>query len=219
MFDQTREHHSAHPEFTEICTALYERELVYLAYYGPTHAHVLKRKLSGLPHHIKRAAYFLAHNSSPLTVDTHNGSWQAKQSARCPVNRNCDPERTEKWYSQHAAHGLVVGIRVQEMDNEHIELDSIDRVEPNNFTVHTNKHGWFTFAGNSLEKAEDSYSQVQLLKPTKTIMTAACCGHSWNHKGKISPRSLTLRELLLSTTIDWKHFNLTKIQSPAQPKS
>lgn len=48
----------------------------------------------------------------------------------------------------------------------------------------------------------------QLLKPTKIFLTAAVCGHCWNYRGKTTPRRLSLRELLLSTSINWKHFRL-----------
>lgn len=50
----------------------------------------------------------------------------------------------------------------------------------------------------------------QLLKPSKTFLTAAVCGHCWNYRGKTSPRRLSLRELLLSTSINWQHYKLDK---------
>lgn len=104
--------------------------------------------------------------------------------------------------------------------------------------VHLNKHGWFTVdginRGNSQEADqsekqasphdEDSYRESQqkglenhgsfdskvLLKPTKTIMASACSGHAWNFKSRVSPRALSIREMRLSTQINWKNFTLLK---------
>ncbi|RDV24351.1 hypothetical protein DXV75_14115 [Alteromonas aestuariivivens] len=198
------------PQFAELCNALYERELRYLANQGPSQPRLLKRRLSGLSHHVKRAAYFLASNSYPIDVDSHNASWQARQANRSPA-RTADSDKTAEWFRRYAQHGLVVCIRVQQLDNEHIELDSIDRVQTESRSLHVNKHGWFSFDGEYLDTPDSANTQKQLLKPSKPVMTAACCGHSWNHKGKISPRALTLREMLLSTQIDWKHFRLPTI--------
>ncbi len=193
------------PEFAELCNALYERELHYLAVQGPKQISLLQRRLSGLSHHIKRAARFLAQNNVPIDVDTHNASWQAKQAKHSParVDQN---DKTSDWYQRHAQPGLVVCIRVQQLDCEHIELDAIDRVQAENQTLHLNKFGWFNFAGLSLNDSPDANAQLTLQKPTKALFTAACCGHCWNHKGRVLPRTLTLRELLLSTTINWKNF-------------
>ena len=104
------------------------------------------------------------------------------------------------------AYGLPVPVRLLRFDEEHIELDSIDRVQPENEMVHTNKYGWFTFDGVS--QANNTDTDYMLLKPTKAVMSAACCGHRWNHKGRLAPRTLSLRELLLSTTVKWKKFTL-----------
>lgn len=193
--------------FSEVCNALYERELMYLSQHGPRQISLFQRRLAGLSHHIKRAARHLTDNPSPIDVDIHNGSWQAKQSGKCPANRQSF-DVIEPWYATHAKPGLVVPVLIKGLDNEFIELDSIDRVQHENATLHLNKYGWFSFAGVCENNANPSSLSPQLLKPTKPIMAAACCGHSWNHKGKVAPRSLTLRELLLSTNINWKTFTL-----------
>ncbi|MEW9799343.1 hypothetical protein [Alteromonas sp. CYL-A6] len=191
----------------ELCNALYERELASLATHGPSQISLLRRRLSGLPYYVKRAAYELAHHQSPLEVDTHNASWQAKQAAKCP-GKQPDSDKTADWFSQYAAPGLVVPVLITRLDNEHIELDSVDRVERDSLRLHTNKYGWFTFNGAPEQTASANEPSRQLVKPSKATMTAACCGHSWNHKGRISPRALSLREMMLSFGINWKTFRL-----------
>ena len=101
---------------------------------------------------------------------------------------------------KHASLGLVVPVRYQTPELKTIFLDSIDRVDHTYNRLHLNYRGWFTFSG------EGETGTEQLLKPNKRIMTAACCGHQWNHRGRINPRTLTLRELLLVATLDWKKF-------------
>lgn len=200
-------------DFAEICNALYERELLNLAYSGPKQLSLMQRKLAGLTNHVKRIAYFLCKQQDegqwPLDVDSHNASWQSKQAAKSP-GRNNDAEKTLAWYQQNAAPGLIVPIRVRDLDNETIELDCIDRVHQDEKRVHVNKFGWFDYAG-MVQETRFTEQEIILLKPTKAIMQAACCGHSWNHKSKNLPRSLTLREMMLSTQIDWKHFRLKPV--------
>jgi len=203
----------AHSDFAEICNALYERELHSLAYAGPKQISLMQRRLAGLSHHVKRIAYFLCAQQDdetwPLDVDSHNGSWQSKQAAKSP-GRNLDAERTKHWYLQHAAPGLVVPVRTKELDKEGIELDCIDRINTEDMHIHLNKFGWFSHDGQARE-ARFPATELLLLKPTKAIMQAACCGHSWNHKSKTTPQPLTLRQMMLSTQIDWKHFKLKPV--------
>lgn len=70
---------TAPPQFAEISTALYERELAVIASGSLQDANRLKQKLRGLPHHVKRAAHYMSGKYSPLTVDSHNASWLDKQ--------------------------------------------------------------------------------------------------------------------------------------------
>ncbi len=198
---------ATYPGFAELCNALYERELHVLATQGPTQLPLLRRRLQGLPHHIRRAAYFLARNNAPIEVDSHNASWQARQAATCPAKRN-DPDKTAQWYSRHSEYGLVVPVHVQSIEGDHIELDSIDMLQAGEQTLHTNKHGWFRTDGEPVDATAPNAVRRRLLRPSKPVMTAACCGHSWNHKGRRSPRALTLREMLLSGNINWKTFRL-----------
>ncbi len=189
----------------ELCNALYERELQHLAAHGPSQVSLLRRRLKGLSHHVRRAAYFLARNDAPITVDIHNASWQARQSAKCPGNK-AEPQKVADWFYQHAAPGLVVPVKIDAAEGQTIELDSVDRIDKAQRQLHVNKHGWFSLNGASNEN--NAGPEKTVLKPTRVIMTAACCGHTWNHRGRSMPRALTLREMLLSTTINWKTFTL-----------
>lgn len=195
--------------FADVCNALYERELLSLATQGAGQSSLLKRRLGGLSHHVKRAAEYLVSNPTPLDVDSHNGSWQFKQSTKSPAKVN-SPEETYSWFNQKVTVGLPVCVRVKELDHEHLELDCVDKIDRENQALHLNRFGWFAFNGKYIDdnplNVTSDYSDTNLLKPCKRTMVAACSGHCWNHKGKLSPRALTLRELLLSTLINWKTF-------------
>lgn len=191
--------------FAELCNALYERELLSLAQHGPKNVSLLQRRLAGLSHHIKRAAENLLANQAPIDIDVHNGSWQGKQAAKCVANK-VSSNKTLLWFNQHVSLGIAVPVYLNDLGTEMIELDSIDRIDHEQSKVHINKHGWFGLDGQHLEQQKQHYSQKRLLLPNKATMTAACCGHSWNHKGRSQTRTLSLRELLLSTSINWKTF-------------
>jgi hypothetical protein len=193
--------------YAELCNALYERELASLSQQKINDISLLQRKIAGLRHHVQRAAYSLLQHPSPLQVDVHNASWQAKQAAKCMAN-NYVTHKTQLWFSGDIQIGGSVAVHIKQLGCEHIELDSIDKIELSHHRLHTNKFGWFNING---EFAEDSYRQtdvlnLRLLKPTKAILTAACCGHVWDHKGKGQQHALSLRELLLSLSINWKTF-------------
>jgi hypothetical protein len=193
--------------YAELCNALYERELASLSQQKIKNITLLQRKIAGLRHHVKRAAFSLLEHQSPLQVDFHNASWQAKQAAKCMAN-SFIAEKTQLWFSSNIQIGCTIAIHVKQLGCEFIELDSIDRIERDNNRLHVNKFGWFKIDG---EYAEENFRQadvlcLRLLKPTKAILTAACCGHTWIHKGKGQQKSLSLRELLLSLSINWKTF-------------
>jgi len=234
-----------HAQFSEVCTALYERELLFIAHSGISNASILKRRIGGLPHHIRSVARFFVTNPTPLSTDTYNGSWYAKQSKSAPRLPQ-DAETTVQWFKKHADYGLVVPVLIQTIEGIHLELDAIDKTMLVDDLVHLNKHGWFTIdgtgrepnrgarqatqsAGSSLNglvessiegSVEDShegahgnhggFDRKTLLKPTKTIMASACSGHAWNFKSRVSPRALSIREMRLSTQINWKNFTLPK---------
>lgn len=195
--------------FADVCNALYERELLSLAMQTSGQSSLLKRRLGGLSHHVKRAAEFLVSNPTPLEVDAHNGSWQFKQASKSPAKVDA-PEVTHTWFNQKVTVGLPVCVCVKRLDHEHIELDCVDRIDPDKQTLHLNRFGWFSFDGTYIDdnkfEGHSEYTSIDLLKPCKRTMIAACSGHCWNHKGKLSPRTLSLRELLLSTLINWKTF-------------
>lgn len=191
-----------YPNFAELSNALYERELQVLANSPITDPALLKRKLKGLTHHIKNATVHLLEGNAPVKVDVHNGSWQAKQNTKCPLSTQT-PDRTLQWYSQTAKQGNIVPVYVEALGVQHIELDCIDIMASDR--VHLNKFGWFSKTGEYFDIVPKQ-ARYLLLKPTKSIIVAACAGHCWAAQGKSIPRALSLRELLLSTEIDWKTF-------------
>ena len=191
-----------YPNFAELSNALYERELQVLANSTISDPGLLKRKLKGLSHHIKNATTQLLNGDAPISVDVHNGSWQSKQSNKCPLSSQ-SPERTLQWFSKTAKLGDVVPIYIESLGQTHIELDSIDVMQSDR--LHLNKFGWFSKSGEYFDIVPKQ-AKYRLLKPTKSILIAACAGHCWNARGKGIPRALSLRELLLSTEIDWKIF-------------
>lgn len=205
FFSDTGELGGRHHQFTEICTALYERELIDLAHNGSSSNTILKRRLSGLPHHVRSVARYLVANPTPLAIDTHNGSWYSKQAGKCPGMKD-DEAKTLAWFMKHADYGLVVPVYLKSLDGMYIALDSIDKVDVDNSRVHVNRHGWFSYRGSRCADDALTHDEKKLIKPTKAVMTAACCGHSWNYKSRTSPRSLSLREMRLSTQINWKTF-------------
>lgn len=189
-----------YPNFAELSNALYERELQVLANSTISDPSLLKRKLKGLTHHIKNATMQLLEGNAPISVDVHNGSWQSKQSAKCPLSSQTT-DRTLQWYTKIAKLGDVVPVYVESMGRQHIELDCIDIMQSDR--LHLNKFGWFSKSGEYFDIVPKQ-AKYLLLKPTKSILAAACAGHCWNVRGKGIPRALSLRELLLSTEIDWK---------------
>jgi hypothetical protein len=191
-----------YPNFAELSNALYERELQVLANSAINDSNLLKRKLKGLSHHIKNATMHLLEGKAPIAVDVHNGSWQSKQSGKCPLSSQT-PDRTLIWYTQTAKLGDVVPILVESLGETHIELDCIDIMQSDR--LHLNKFGWFSKSGEYFDIVPKQ-AKYLLLKPTKSIVTAACAGHCWSIRGKGIPRALSLRELLLSTELDWKIF-------------
>jgi len=191
---QNEEHSSV---FSELCNALYEREIKLLAHNDSQSADSLKNKLVSLPYYIKRAAHSMSQCKTPLDLDPQNASWSAKQSAKVPISDQSD-EKINTWYESHEIKlGLVVPIFL----GDRIALDCIDRVDKVNGRYRTNFYGW-----NSTLSDNES-NNVRLLRPNKKVMVAACCGHIWQDNKRARPSILNLRELLLSCQIDWKSFH------------
>lgn len=191
-----------YPNFAELSTALYERELYRLSTSNIADLALLKRKLKGLSYHVRNASMLMLDNNAPMSVDVHNGSWQAKQAGKCPLTYQ-ETDKVIKWYRDNSRYGAVVAVYVEHLGEQHIELDTVDRIVSDR--LHLNHFGWFSKTGEYFEIIPKQ-TRYLLLKPSKSVMTAACCGHRWTPRGKAIPRALSLRELLLSTDIDWKTF-------------
>lgn len=185
-------------DFSEFCNALYERELHTLANLETISLPSLQGRLKSLPYYVKQTARLMLETSTPLTLDIQNASWSAKQGATMPLTGQ-ETEQVCAWYANiDLKHGLVVPI----VHDNHIALDCIDRIDLDNHRFRTNAHGWFYF-NQPLPLAKTPY---RLLKPNKRVMTAACAGHSWVNNHRSIPVMPTLRELLLSCTINWRNF-------------
>jgi len=211
-------------DFAELCNALYERELMTLARGEYSLVTDLQGRIKSLPHYVKRTAFALLTAQTPLDLDIQNASWSAKQASTLPSvsQLSAYDENVITWYkSQQLVHGLVVPIAL----NSHIVLDSIDRIDLVQQRFRTNVYGWFNLtdnlaaqeANNDTEgttEREVSRHNVTLLKPTKKVMTAACAGHRWQNSRKLQPIMPSLRELLLSCTINWRNFKQPRINLP-----
>jgi len=185
-------------EFSELCNALYERELRVLADAKISNVIGIQGRLKSLPHYIKRTAHQMIQVQTPMTLDSQNASWSAKQSARLPLAGQ-EAESVWQWYEKTTpTPGLVVPVAY----SDHIVLDSIDRLDKENHRFRTNVHGWFDQAN----VVKNQPRQCRLLKPTKKVMMAACAGHCWENNEKRRPIMPSLRELLLSCTINWRNF-------------
>lgn len=187
------------PELAELCCALYERELKLLTGLDNNAVSVLQLqgRIKSLPYYVKRTAYLMAQASSPLELDVQNATWSAKQASNLPISGQ-DLREVNTWYlSLTIVPGLVVPVAT----STHIVLDSIDRIDHNNRRLRTNLHGWFDLTADRNEN-----DNTRLLKPNKRVMTAACTGHAWLNNHKTNPVIPTLREMLLSCSIDWRNF-------------
>ena len=190
-------------DYAELSNALYERELRLLAHTEMSNVKGLQARIKSLPYYINRTAHSMGQLQSPLLLDIQNASWSAKQSNKMPLAGQ-EHEVVNAWYS---AIDLCLGLVVPVALNTHIILDCIDRIDQENQRFRTNVSGWFYLSKtNHNEKDKGNNNELRLLKPTKKVMSAACAGHCWHEKGKLSPLMPSLRELLLSCTINWRNF-------------
>lgn len=188
--------------YTELCNALYERELLRLSQLSTEQLLRLPNRLASLPFYIRRAASNILQQNTVLQLDSQNASWYYKQAANCPARKQqADP--IDAFYSKYAKPGLIVPVYITHLTHEQIVLDSVDEVDPDGLRLHCNEHGWFSFSGTPLAQEN---SDKFVLKPAKAIMTAACCGHQWLNGDKKPPRLLSLRELLLASRLNWQNF-------------
>lgn len=182
-------------DFAELCNALYEREVSTLANQKDVPVAILQGRLKSLPYYIQQTAHRMIAIESPLTLDVQNATWSAKQSKNKPYTSQKEDEIWAWFEKSVVVPGLVVPINV----SGHIVLDSVDRIDEQNHRFRTNVFGWF-----NVENHQNEYRK--LLKPTKKIMMSACAGHCWRENGPIDPIIPSLRELLLSCSINWRNF-------------
>lgn len=195
-------------DFAELCNALYERELRLLANDEIASVQNVQGRLKSLSHYINRTANLMVYvneqGHSPLALDIQNASWSAKQANKLSSHEQNEQD-VYSWYlklinqTNNASLGLVVPI----LKAEHIILDCIDRIDIEKERIRTNVSGWF-----SLTEINADLS-IQLLKPNKKVMLAACAGHRWQDRkntAKLRPVIPSLRELLISCAIDWQNF-------------
>ena len=185
--------------FAEICTALYERELKQLAQQEQFSISLLQRRLQSMPYHVKNAARGMLESEAPYTLDIQNASWQTSQKRQLSVS-STQANKLRRWLLGPAKLGDTVPIYDLNLPVQQARLDSIDRVDKEQQRVHCNQHGWFSFSGQCLEEGAE---KLWMLRPDATNLAPAMCGHQWNHKGRIDPRTLSLREVLLATTVDF----------------
>jgi len=142
----------------------------------------------------------LCYNSQvPLELDVQNASWQAAQKRQ--LNHSASqPQKLQQWLQRQARLGSVVPVFDLQPRLQRVLLDSIDRLDVQQQRVHLNMHGWFDWQGQSLESGSE---HMRLVRPDSQALIPALCGHQWNHKGRIDPRTLSLREVLLATSFSW----------------
>lgn len=186
--------------FPELCTALYERELAFLSQIEARSSNGLQRRLRSLSYYIRNAARAMLTCGCPCELDVQNASWQAPQKRHLKSTATRG-RKLEKWLlSKDVQLGTTVPILNLDPHGQQVRLDSIDRIDREQGRVHCNEFGWFLVTGESCDSDGD---HLLLAKPELAWLTPAVCGHQWSHKGRIDPRTLSLREILLATAIDW----------------
>lgn len=192
---------SGHPAsaFPELCTALYERELATLAQAEVVSLGALQRRLASTSYYVKQAARAMLEQPIPITLDVQNASWQAPQKSKLNHSTG-QPQKLQQWLQRSARLGAVVPVLDLQPRLQRVLLDSIDRIDPAQQRVHLNMQGWFNWQGQCLEVGG---TFLRLVRPDAQSMIPALCGHQWNHKGRIDPRTLSLREVLLATSFSW----------------
>ena len=188
--------------YTELCNALYERELLRLSQLSTEQLLRLPNRLASLPFYIRRAASNIVQQRSELQLDSQNASWYSKQAGSCPARKQ-QAAPIDTFYQKYAKPGLIVPLYITRLTHEQIVLDSVDEVDVEGLRLHCNEHGWFAMAG---WPQEPDNQQKLLLKPSKTVFVAVCCGHQWRNQERKLPRLLSLREMLLASRLNWQNF-------------
>jgi len=190
LWEEQYSHH-----YAELCNALYEREMQFLFKGETSSLEQLQRRIKSVPYYVKRTASRMLATELPLMLDVQNAMWTCPQSSKMPMNNQTHSEISRWYHSLTNAIGLVVPV----MFDERIMLDSIERIELETNRIRTNMLGWSEL--NTLNGGKG-----MLLKPNKRVMKAACAGHQWINSKPCSPITPTLRELLLSCSINWSNF-------------
>lgn len=211
--------------FAELCNGLYQREIAIIAKGHFVSAQAVQIRLASLSYYITRAAHammdVIAQGHTPLLLDTQNASWSAKQSKQMPLaeqqisrrhlqdnlqgngqENGLEYTKTIRWYLQK---DIAPGLAVPVLLADRIIIDCIDRIELDKRRIRTNVAGWFSLTTDEFI-TEGQGATKRLLKPNKKIMISACTGHCWQGNNKQLPIIPTLRELLLSCSINWKNF-------------
>ncbi|KAF7772100.1 hypothetical protein PCIT_a2100 [Pseudoalteromonas citrea] len=184
-------------QFAELVNVFYAREIPALAKRADQEQ--ISRALQSLPYYVERAARHIVQGCVPLELDSHNGSWLCSQKAQ----PKWQADVCEGYFKRYAVVGLVVPIIISSDGLTRLAIDTIDQVRDN--TVHCNQHQWFNCSGRSHDN-----DFTMMLKPSKALLSAACCGHQWRFGKAISPRILSLREMLLASMINWKNVRTIK---------
>ncbi|CCQ09562.1 hypothetical protein PALB_4030 [Pseudoalteromonas luteoviolacea B = ATCC 29581] len=186
--------------FAELANVFYAREIKHLS--DLTDLARMQRLLKSLPVYVERAARHIIQGDIPIPLDTQNACWLS------PVRKQplIESQKNTEFFARYGTLGLVVPILYKDAVYCQLFMDSLDQVREN--SVHCNQYGWFNFDGQHCEN-----EHLSLLKPTKAIMTAACCGHQWKLGKPFAPRLLTLRDMLLASSINWGDVKKTKRQA------
>ncbi len=195
--------------YSALSNALYERELYRLARDESFSDKRLRLRLMSLPFHVGGASQRILDAEIPLELDSQNGSWLGAQASQVPGVKQKE-EDVYTFFKRNHRLALVVPVYAFENGYEILYLDNIDQVNETSEKIHLNKFGWFNFSGLPLEQQVHT---VRALKPLKSVMTAACCGHQWLNRKRKNPRLLSLREMLLATQINWQ-----KLSQPVELK-
>lgn len=199
-------------DFAELCNGLYQREIKLLAMGDFTTAKAVQVRLQSLSYYITRTAHsmtqVIAQGKSPLQLDCQNASWSARQSKAMPLTGQSSNAANAWYLAGDVSLGLVVPVQIE----QHIILDCIDRLDLDKQRLRTNIAGWFNL---SSENTETIVNNTRLLKPNKKIMLAACAGHCWQGDNKLMPVIPSLRELLLSCSINWQNFKKPLCYNPS----
>ncbi|QBG35472.1 hypothetical protein [Litorilituus sediminis] len=189
-------------DYAELCNALYEREVRILAQGEFNNISVLQGRLLSLSHYISRAAHLMVQAQTPMQLDVQNASWSSKQASKLPMSGQEHASICAWYLSKDISLGLVVPVYFQ----QRVLLDCVDRLDRENLRIRTNVAGWFSLSASASDNSICSKKAYQLLKPNKKLMQAACSGHRWQDNKKVPPSMLSLRELLLSCSINWQNF-------------